>query len=263
MRPPVAAYKTMMDINLIADQQLKDYDDKKIGSVFEHRKFSTAEGYQIQAAVSRLREQRGETLVGYKVGCVSVPLRESMGIYHPVMGRLFATEQWPSATHLQASDFAQPAIEGELAVRLGQSLAPDALSDQAVIAAIDSVFAVIEMHNRVFRAKPSAPELVANNALHAGVVHALDPAHGLPDMPGPLTVEINSVPVVEVAGADLRETVITSLRWLVGELHDQNLRLHKGQTILCGTIAGMHGISPNDTVRVITADFGSVHTRLV
>lgn len=263
MGPIVAESATVMDVNRIAYRQLRDYDDKEIGSVFAYRKFSTAEAYQIQAAVSRLREQRGEALIGYKVGCVSPPLRESMGIYHPVMGRLFASEQWPCATHLQASGFAQPAIEGELAVRLAQSLAPDDLSDQAVMTAIDSVFAVIEMHNKVFRAEPSAPELIANNALHAGVVHALDPAPALPDMPGPLTVEINNVPVVQVAGSDLRETVITSLRWLVGELHNQNLRVHKGQTVLCGTIAGMHAISPSDTVRVITADFGSVHMRLV
>jgi 2-keto-4-pentenoate hydratase len=251
-----------MDIRVISEQQLRDYDEKQIGSAFATLRCSTAEAYEIQAAVSRLREQRGEAVVGYKVGCVSAPLRESMGIHHPVLGRLFDTEQWPSGTHLHVSDFVQPAIEGELAVRLGQSITRNNLSEKSLTAAIDEVFAVIEMHNKVFRAKPAAPELIANNALHAGVVYAVTHSSGLPDVPGPLTVVVNDVEVACVAGSNLRDTVISSLYWLVQELDKQGAQLCAGQTVLCGTIAGMHGVDAEDTVRVVTADFGSVCMRL-
>jgi 2-keto-4-pentenoate hydratase len=73
---------------------------------------------------------------------------------------------------------------------------------------------------------------------------------------------VNDVEVACVAGSNLRDTVISSLYWLVQELDKQGAQLCAGQTVLCGTIAGMHGVDAEDTVRVVTADFGSVCMRL-
>ena len=60
---------------------------------------------------------------------------------------------------LSHASYANLAIEGELAVRLG---------DDAEIARI---FPIIELHNYVFRSEaPNLQELIANNGLHAGAV---------------------------------------------------------------------------------------------
>ena len=247
-----------MNLDEVAAQLLRDYDAKTPGTVFEDATFTTPEAYEIQAKVSVLRQQRGESVIGYKVGCVSPALRESMGIFHPVFGRLYDTEQWQSDTRLEPASFATPAIEGELAVHLKANLTVDSLSELTILDAIDSVFVVIEMHNKVFRGPPSAPELIANNAIHAGVVQCADKAATLPDSPGPLAVIIDNQEVAQVAGADLRSTIIDSLLWLAEELTNHDAALFAGQTVLCGTISGMHLIDPGTLVQVTTEDFGTV-----
>ncbi|MDC0067664.1 hypothetical protein OAL10_02565 [Gammaproteobacteria bacterium] len=248
-----------MNLDEVAAQLLRDYDAKTPGTVFEHTTFTTPEAYEIQTRVSSLRQQRGESIIGYKVGCVSPALRESMGIFHPVFGRLYDTEQWQSDTRLEPANFSTPAVEGELAVHLKKNLSVNALSEPAILEAIDSVFVVIEMHNKVFRGPPSAPELIANNAIHAGVAHASSKATSLFKTPGPLSVIIDGEEVAKVDGQDLRVTIIDSLAWLAQELDTQNEALRAGHTVLCGTISGMHLIEPGAHVQVTTEDFGSVN----
>ncbi|MGI9294136.1 MAG: 2-keto-4-pentenoate hydratase [Pseudomonadales bacterium] len=250
-----------MDLDAAATQLLADYDSKNIGTIFNQAQFTIEQAYEIQRRVASLREQRGETVIGYKVGCVSPALRESMGIFHPVFGRLFDSEQWESGVRLDPSQFATPAIEGELAVVLKGDLHTANPSDAALVDAIDCVFVVIEMHNKVFRQSPGAPELIANNAIHAGVIQTQQKASIVPDVPGPLQVFIDDVQVASVSGADLRSTVFDSLRWLTQALKHQNQALRAGQTVLCGTISGMHPIEAGTEVEITTEHFGSVSMR--
>lgn len=247
-----------MDMNDAADQLLRDYDSKEIGTIFNEAQFSIEQAYEIQSKVSTLREQRGEKIVGYKVGCVSPALRESMGIFHPVFGRLFDSEQWQSGIQLDPRQFATPAIEGELAVHLNEDLHATGISEQAIVAAIDSIFVVIEMHNKVFRGVPGAPELIANNALHAGVIETQEKAAKVPQTTGPLHVIIDDVQVASVSGPDLKTTIFDSLRWLAEALEEHGHGLRAGQTVLCGTISGMHLIDTGASVEVTTENFGSV-----
>ena len=250
-----------MNLKDAALQILRNFDSNEIGTIVDTAKFSIEEAYEIQARVASLRAQRGELVIGYKVGCVSPELRESMGIFHPVFGRLFDSEQWQSGVHLDPHQFTIPAIEGELAVRLNKDLHVTDLDKQTIGAAIDSIYVVIEMHNKVFRSIPGAPELLANNALHAGVIQSQEKATSMPDAPGPLRVHIDDVQVARVPGTDLRTTIFDSLRWLANALDEHGHGLQAGQTILCGTISGMHLIDSGARVAVTTENFGSVTMR--
>ncbi len=250
-----------MDLNSAANQLLLDYDSKAIGTIFNEAEISITQAYALQRKVASLRKQRGEEIIGYKVGCVSPALREPMGIFHPVFGRLFGNEQWQSGVRLNPNQFSNPAIEGELAVCLQSDLSPTSINDQTIAAAIGSVFVVIEMHNKVFRGTPGAPELIANNALHAGVIRSKTSAARVPKAPGPLQVTVNGTQVACVSGADLCTTIYESLRWLVEALNEQDHELYAGQTVLCGTISGMHPIDVGADVEVTTEDFGAVTVR--
>ncbi len=117
------------------------------------------------------------------------------------------------------------------------------------------------MHNKVFHGAPGAPELVANNAIHAGVIQTREKAAQVAEAPGPLSVIIDQVKVASVEGAELRRTIFNSLHWLTEALHQQGHTLVAGQTILCGTISGMHAVDVGARVQVTTEDFGSVNMR--
>ena len=118
-----------------------------------------AEAFEVQRQVAALRAARGEAVAGYKIGCISEAVQRQLGLDRPAFGHIFATELHPSGAVLDARAFDGLAIEGEFAVRIGGDLS------------IASVFPVIELHNNVFRGPvPTSQELIANNALHAGVV---------------------------------------------------------------------------------------------
>ncbi len=148
-------------VRALAARQLADYRAGTPGTFFadpEQPPLGLDDAYRVQAEVAALRAP-AERVVGYKVGCTGPGTRAQFGLDGPIRGLLYDTELHPSGSELSSSAYAELAIEGELAVRLG---------DDGRIA---TVFPVIELHNYVFRGQPpTLAELVANNGIHAGVV---------------------------------------------------------------------------------------------
>lgn len=219
------------------------------------------QGYAIQAEVARLRQQRGETVIGYKVGCTSPATQRQMGIDSPIFGRLYEGERWSCGVALPRERFLPLAFEGELAVRLGADLPGEADAD-TVLASVESVFAVIELHHFPYRERgPTAAELIASNGVHAGFVVA-DGAGTLDEGPASLAIEIDGQEAAAVSGPELTHTVAASLTWLAGELPSRGERLRGGDTVLCGTVAPLLPAPAASEVTVTTDRFGSVRCTL-
>ena len=155
-----------------AARQLADYDAHCPGTVFaEGVVLDLAEGYELQSAVAQLRSDRGERMIGYKVGCTSPTIRAQLGIDHCITGRLYNSEHHATGAVLSCAGFTNLAIEGELAVELSREPNEADFTSAGIPACVARVFPVIELHNRVMRGEqPSAGELIANNAIHAGFV---------------------------------------------------------------------------------------------
>ena len=64
----------VVDLQELARRMLADYDARTPGQLFgELIDLTTVQAYALQAEIARLREQRGERIIGYKVGCTSRP----------------------------------------------------------------------------------------------------------------------------------------------------------------------------------------------
>lgn len=251
-----------LDINQLATQQLRDRDAGTPGTIFaEPISLTSEQAYAIASEVSRLREARGETIIGYKVGCTSSGIQQQLGINDPVFGYLFESESWPSGTSLSPKQFSELAIEGELAVRLATDLPAAKISLVELTTAVAAVFPVIELHNFVFRgSQPSASELIANNAIHAGYLYPASPhpQQTLEFDPGTLRIEVDNQELATVAGGDLTATVVASLRWLSQELERTGSGLKAGQTVLCGSVADLLPVTGNCQITVTSEHLGSV-----
>ncbi|MYE84083.1 MAG: hypothetical protein F4X36_20005 [Gammaproteobacteria bacterium] len=216
------------------------------------------QGYAIQAEVARLRQERGEVVIGYKVGCTSPATQRQMGIDSPIFGRLYEGERWSSGVALPRERFLPLAFEGEIAVRLGPDLAA-APDGEAVLASVEHVFAVIELHHFPYRERgPTAAELIASNGVHAGFVVADGGAGVLEDVPTNLSIEIDGEEAAAVSGPELTRTVAASLAWLARELPSRGERLLGGDTVLCGTVAPLLPAPEAREVAVTTDRFGAV-----
>ena len=86
----------VVDLQELAQRMLADYDARTPGQLFGGPlDLTTAQAYALQAEIARLREQRGEKVIGYKVGCTSRPIQTQLGVKEPIFGRLFDTECHP------------------------------------------------------------------------------------------------------------------------------------------------------------------------
>ena len=259
------AEKVPSQIERWASRQLADYDAHHPGTMFaEGVVLSVAEGYELQSAVAELRCRRGERIVGYKVGCTSPKIRAQLGIDHCVTGRLYESEQHSPGSVLSRKRYANLAIEGELAVELSREPIEHDFLGVEVPACVASVFPVIELHNHEMRGeRPSAGELIANNAIHAGFVAGCgvipDEALGEPS----LAIFADDRLLDEYAGLSLIQTIRSSLKWLLGMVQDRGDRLGAGQIVLAGSIPSLIPIREDCRIKVDASPFGSVDVRFI
>jgi 2-keto-4-pentenoate hydratase len=251
----------VFDLQELARRMLADFDARTPGqSVGESFDLTIGQAYALQTEVARLREERGEQVIGYKVGCTSTVIQAQLGVREPIFGRLFDTGCHPSGAHLSSACFANLSVEGELAVRLGDDLAGVTVSEEACRQAIEAVFPVIELHHYVLPAVwPRAQWLIASGGMHAGFVYAKTEttSPGLAKIARSLSVRINEVEVGSVADAMSLAFPSASLRWLVGRLAEFGLQLFKGQVILTGSPMKLFPIAPRDRIVVEVPPLGA------
>jgi len=220
-----------VNIAELAKQQLIDYDSHRPGSLFEQPglKLSIADAYALQFEVARLREQRGEAIAGYKIGCISAAMQAQLGLDQPVFGHVFDSELHLSGVTLDPANYDGLAIEGEFAVRIGDD-----------IRGVVSEFVVIELHNYVIRRPPlTAQELIANNAIHAGAVL---PAAERRILRGPGELLQESIAVFRngenlgtATGSALPDGPLGSVARLARHLEQYRKNIHPGQLVLTGS----------------------------
>ncbi|MCY3845988.1 MAG: fumarylacetoacetate hydrolase family protein [Acidobacteria bacterium] len=226
----------ILDLDGLAARMLRDYDRHTPGTPFaDGLRLSIDEAYRLQSCVARRRRARGERVAGYKIGCVAPVNQARHGLSHPVWGRLWSSEQHGSGTTLPQGDFANVAVEAELGVTLGRDLGRDVRGLTEVVAAVAQVVVVVELHNLVLRGgDPTGPELIANNAIHAGVVRSPavvpPPAGTVVD----LALEFDGARVDAWSDRRWPDDVLSALPWLARELARHGHRLEAGQLVLVG-----------------------------
>lgn len=244
-------------LNRLAERQLADYDAGTPGTVFSDPEFalSIEDAYRLQLRQAALREARGERVAGFKVGCMSEAIRAQLGLDQPVFGHLYAGEIRLSGVELKASQFDGLAIEGEFAFRIAKDIRDADWLLANADRAIASCTAIIELHNSVLRAPAAmrAPELISNNAIHAGVV--IPPEDSAQCDPAALTEEpIAVIKNGEVLGSATGESLpggpLASLAWLVGRLREFGRRVERGHLVLTGSPLPLYPVAPGDRVEV-------------
>lgn len=232
----------------LAEQQLRDYRAREPGTCFARTGFALdpPAAYLLQDAVVGMRVADGERVTGFKVGCTGPGTTAQFGMAGPIRGCLFAGELRHDGDTIDPTTFANLAIEGEMAIRVG---------DDGGIAA---VFPIIELHHFVFRApRKTLGELIANNGLNGGVVlpsDAWQASRTYIGRPGVLSVRINGKQIESGNLWPLAGGPLASLAWLKQHLADFGKALEPGQIVLAGTPLGLNPVGPGDDIAVYVDD---------
>ena len=77
------------EIDTFSKKILEDYDAKNPGTIFKDKiKISNSDALILQSTVSKLREKRGEEVIGYKIGCVLKETQKKWVLFN-LLGALF------------------------------------------------------------------------------------------------------------------------------------------------------------------------------
>ena len=138
------------ELATLAIKMLTDYDRHTPGTAFGNGlRLSVQEAWHLQTMVSELRQNRGEKIIGFKIGAVCEGNQKLIGLEHPAWGRLWAKEQHCDEVTLYKKDFANPSMEAEFGIILNRDIDPNKTSLEDILEAIESVHTVIEIHNFV------------------------------------------------------------------------------------------------------------------
>src|SRR5260221_4041788 len=239
----------MMDaLAELADRQWRDYRAREPGTCFADTGFvlDLREAYEVQQVVSGLLVAAGALVIGYKVGSTGPGTVAQFGIEGPIRGYLYESEIRHTGDELDMAAFAHLAIEGEMALRIG---------DDGQIAA---AFPVIELHHFVFRApRKTLAELVANNGLNAGIVlpeEAWLSSRTYLAKDALLSVRVNGSVLGSGALWPLPGGPLASLGWLRRHLAEFTLTLVPGQVVLAGTPLDLYPVESGDHIAVFIDD---------
>jgi 2-keto-4-pentenoate hydratase len=233
-----------LSLKTLAGHQWRDYQLGTPGTMFADPELSLRldEAYEVQREFAGLRCAGGDMVAGYKVGCIGPGVVEQFGMSGPIHARLFRSELHSSGKMLRHEAYANPAIEGEMALRIG---------DDGEIAA---AFPVIELHQFVFRApRKTLAELIANNGINVG---AVIPQHletvSLEDWSNARTlfISINGVTVESGRLWAMAGGAREAVEWLRGDLRRFGEALKPGDIVLGGTPLGLHPVQAGDYVAV-------------
>ena len=244
-----------------AIHQLSDYDQRRPGTLFRYSGplIGVNDAYRVQIETARLRRDRGEAVVGYKIGCVSPTIQRQLGVEHPVFGHLFDSEIWSSPAVLPGDGFCELAIEGEFALTIAQDIPdPERIRD-APQRFVRNVFPVIELHNFLFRGvERTAAEVIVNNAFHAGIV--TPPSRTSLGDCGELEIRVSINGRERGCGTvDPLETLYE----LASRLFSFGIVLSEGDVVLAGSPLPLYPVDIGDSICVewpgsvnVTAEYG-------
>jgi 2-keto-4-pentenoate hydratase len=194
--------------------------------------FDLADAYRVAALVAKRRTDRGERLVGWKIGFTNETIWDEYDVHAPIWGPMYdstVAEVDPAAAEAcSIGTLAEPRIEAEIAFRITTPLHPD-MGESELVGCIGAVAHGFEIVQSIFPGwRFAAADTVAAFALHGCYRHG---------------------PFVPIAPAD-------RLRWCV-MLEDFEIALFRdGVEIDRGAAANVLGGGPLTALRHFVRGLG-------
>jgi 2-keto-4-pentenoate hydratase len=220
-----------------------------------------AQAYEIQRRLAHRLGQCG----GWKVGA-KAPDPEAPRHYSPLPASL--VREGP--VELAFSRFSYPALEAEVAFKLGKELPARErpYSPAEVREAVASVHAVIELVDSRFMAWPEGvdaltqlADLQNNGFLVVGEGVSDWQSLALDSLA--VTLSVDDAEIVNAQGGNPAGDPFALLVWLANALPDQGQALHAGEIVTCGSCTGKHPAKgPLDGVATFES-LGRAELRLV
>jgi 2-keto-4-pentenoate hydratase len=254
------AHLSQKELDSYSNKILEDYDSKNPSAIFKDKiKLTNEDALIIQSNVAQLRKKRGEEIIGYKIGCVSQDTQKKMGFIQPACGYLWKSELYSSRIELNKKNYSNPAMEAEFGIILNRDIKPKLSSFDYILQSIEGIYPLIEIHNLVFYGnEPYGAELLANNAIHAGVVLGQETKLSAKEIETDLKLIYDNQIIDTWTNKMWPNDMLSEISWLIKEQAKNNNHLRKGNLILTGAYGFPVPIKDKKIVEVTSSAFGDV-----
>ena len=226
------------------------------------------DAYQIsQRFLQRRLEDRGETIVGKKIGVTSQPVQEMLGVFQPDFGFLTNTMECRSGAEIPiAGHLIAPKAEGEIAFRLKKDLVGPGVTEADVLDATETIIPCFEIvDSRISDWKIKIQDTVADNASCGVYVlsdNEVDPRdYDLPSLH--MKIYKNGKFESEGIGSAVQGNPLTAVAWLANTLGGYGIPLKAGELILSGSLTPMTTVVAGDEMSLEIEGAGSCSCRFV
>ncbi len=221
-----------------------------------------ADAYAIQALSVGRRLQRGEQMVGIKMGLTSRAKMVQVGVDEVIWGRLTDAMRVDDGGTVHRARYVHPRVEPEIAFLMGAPLAGRVCGAEAMaaVAAVAPAAEIIDSRFENFRF--ALPDVIADNSSSSGFVVGgwSDPATPIANLA--MVLERNGRPAEIGSSAAILGDPVRSLVEASRMVADAGLTLQPGWIVLAGGATAALPLTVGDSIRVVVEDLGHVQFRV-
>lgn len=219
------------------------------------------DAYAIQKIITQRKIDRGDKIVGRKIGLTSQAVQKQLGVSQPDFGSLTDRTQVANGGSIGLSELMQPKIEAEIAFVLKTDLDIQNPSQEDIVNAIDYASPAIEIvGSRITDWNIRIADTVADNASASHFVVG-DNKVNLSDIDlinCKMRIEGHQGIVSEGVGSACLGNPITAVQWLANTMIEFGTPLRQGEIILSGALGPMHTIESSGSYSSEIEGLGSV-----
>jgi len=231
-----------------------------------HPEMTIADAYNVQQRMLARRLEKGERVIGKKIGVTSKPVMNMLGVHQPDFGYLLDGMVYNEGESIEIAGLIQPKAEGEIAFLLKKDLQGPGVTAADVLAATEGVMACFEVvDSRIQDWKIKIQDTVSDNA-SCGVFVLGDQLVDLASLDLALcgmVLEKNGEIVVTGAGAASMGHPVNAMVWLANTLGTLGIALKAGDIVLSGAMGAMVPVVKGDNLRMTIGGIGGCSVRFV
>ena len=254
---------TTWDVESAATELLAREDERRDGGKItdEWPALDVATGYEVQDLTLQRRLDRGEKLVGIKLGLTSRAKQQRMVVDTPFVAWLTDAMILPAGDPVPQEKFIHPRIEPELVFVMGERLEGPGISAARAMAAVDQVLAGAEVIDSRYRDfKFAAGDVIADNASSGAFVTGpisvppgeIDLAHEA------VLVEVDGEVVDSATGAAVQGHPAEALALAANDLARRGHAIEPGWIVLTGGMTDAYFATPDTSLSLHFSTLGSV-----
>lgn len=260
---PAVAPRSGWDIASVAAELLRCEDERIDRPPFsdEWPELDLDTGYAIQDLNLQARLDRGETLVGVKLGLTSKAKQQRMGVHFPFVAWLTDAMVLATGEPVPQDRLIHPRVEPEIVFLMGERLVGPGVTCARAMSAVESVWGgaeVIDSRYREFRF--TAGDVAADNASSAAFTTG---PYGRPPEQLDLAleavlVEVDGAVVDSATGAAVQGHPGEALALAANDLARRGLALEAGWIVLTGGMTDAVPAPPGSSIAMHFTSLGSV-----